>query len=216
MNTVRSALFVPGSRPERFAKALAAGADVVIVDFEDAVEEPLKQQARDHLAAFLQVTPQASVWSAGKCTAASAARQRPGLLRAAAWGRRAAVAQVENATQVALAWRGGKPVWPIIESAKGLLALARIAAAEGVERLSFGSLDLALDLGLNTESEAARQFLDQARMAVQLHSRGPTCCRHWMGCSRPSPIHRGCNGPCGMPMTWAMAAPCAFIRSRCR
>ncbi|HCS44687.1 MAG TPA: CoA ester lyase, partial [Pseudomonas sp.] len=38
---VRSALFVPGSRPERFAKALAAGADAVIVDFEDAVEEPL-------------------------------------------------------------------------------------------------------------------------------------------------------------------------------
>jgi hypothetical protein len=30
---IRSALFVPGSRPERFAKALAAGADAVIVDF---------------------------------------------------------------------------------------------------------------------------------------------------------------------------------------
>ena len=38
---VRSALFVPGSRPERFAKALASGADAVIVDFEDAVDEPL-------------------------------------------------------------------------------------------------------------------------------------------------------------------------------
>ena len=33
----RSFLFVPGNRPERFDKAFAAGADVVIVDLEDAV-----------------------------------------------------------------------------------------------------------------------------------------------------------------------------------
>jgi len=59
---VRSALFVPGSRPERFTKALASGADAVIVDFEDAVEEPLKRQARDNLGAFLQATSDARVW----------------------------------------------------------------------------------------------------------------------------------------------------------
>lgn len=34
---VRSALFVPGDRPERYSKALASGADRVIVDFEDRV-----------------------------------------------------------------------------------------------------------------------------------------------------------------------------------
>ena len=34
---IRTALFVPGNRPERFAKALASGADAVIVDLEDAV-----------------------------------------------------------------------------------------------------------------------------------------------------------------------------------
>ena len=59
---VRSALFVPGSRPERFSKALASGADAVIVDFEDAVEEPLKRQARDNLGAFLTANPAAQVW----------------------------------------------------------------------------------------------------------------------------------------------------------
>lgn len=42
---VRSALFVPGDRPERFAKTLAAGADRVIIDFEDAVEESAKPGA---------------------------------------------------------------------------------------------------------------------------------------------------------------------------
>ncbi|AXM95069.1 HpcH/HpaI aldolase/citrate lyase family protein [Pseudomonas plecoglossicida] len=172
MNSMRSALFVPGSRPERFTKALAAGADAVIVDFEDAVEEPLKQQAREHLAAFLQGTPQAAVWvrvNAPQHAQHSAdlafCAQHPGVVGLL-------LPKVENATQVAVARHAGKPIWPIIESAKGLLALQQIAHAEGVERLSFGSLDLALDLELNTESAAARQFLDQARMAVQLHSRG--------------------------------------------
>lgn len=169
---VRSALFVPGSRPERFAKALAAGADAVIVDFEDAVEEPLKLQARDNLAAFLAAHPQARVWvrvnapeHAGHADDLAFCAQQPGVSAVL-------LPKVENAAQVAVAARTGKPVLPIIETAKGLLALERIAGAEGVERLSFGSLDLALDLNLNTDSASAQRFLDQARMAVQLHSRG--------------------------------------------
>ncbi|MGV6395743.1 HpcH/HpaI aldolase/citrate lyase family protein [Pseudomonas caspiana] len=169
---VRSALFVPGSRPERFAKALAAGADAVIVDFEDAVEEPLKRQARDNLKAFLEQDPQACVWV--RINAPDHAEHvadlawcaiQPGVVGIL-------LPKVENSAQVATVWLTGKPVWPIIESAKGLLALEQIAHSDGVERLSFGSLDLALDLNLNTGTAAARLFLDQARMAVQLHSRG--------------------------------------------
>ena len=38
MMPARSYLFVPGNRAERFAKALASGADRVILDLEDAVE----------------------------------------------------------------------------------------------------------------------------------------------------------------------------------
>ncbi|KAA0972956.1 CoA ester lyase [Pseudomonas sp. ANT_H12B] len=169
---VRSALFVPGSRPERFAKALAAGADAVIVDFEDAVEEPLKRQARDNLAAFLHKAPQASVWV--RVNAPDHPEQAADLTLCAQQAGVAGILlpKVESAAQVAAVWQTGKPVWPIIESAKGLLALEQIARAEGVERLSFGSLDLALDLNLNTGTAAAQLFLDQARMSVQLHSRG--------------------------------------------
>ena len=43
----RSLLFVPGLRPDRFPKALAAGADIVCVDLEDAVAQPRKQEARE-------------------------------------------------------------------------------------------------------------------------------------------------------------------------
>ena len=43
---LRSLLFVPGGRHDRFAKALAAGADAVIFDLEDSVPENGKEEAR--------------------------------------------------------------------------------------------------------------------------------------------------------------------------
>ena len=169
---IRSALFVPGSRPDRFAKALAAGADAVIVDFEDAVEEPLKRQARDNLAAFLSDNTQASVWV--RVNAPTHAEHADDLAFCEQYAGVAGVLlpKVESAAHVAAVWQTGKPVLPIIESAKGLLALEQIARSPGVERLSFGGLDLALDLNLNSGTHAAQTFLDQARMSVQLHSRG--------------------------------------------
>ena len=51
--TDRSFLFVPGNRPERFDKACAAGADVTLVDLEDAVAPAEKAAARDALRAWL-------------------------------------------------------------------------------------------------------------------------------------------------------------------
>lgn len=170
--TIRSALFVPGSRPDRFAKALAAGADAVIVDFEDAVEEPLKRQARVNLAAFLNDNPQGSVWVRVNAPTHAEHADDLAFCRQHAGVAGVLLPKVESAAHVAAVWQTGKPVLPIIESAKGLLALEQIAHAEGVERLSFGGLDLALDLNLNSGSHAAQMFLDQARMSVQLHSRG--------------------------------------------
>jgi citrate lyase subunit beta/citryl-CoA lyase len=43
---MRSKLFVPGSRPELFAKAMASQADGLSFDLEDAVDESMKDQAR--------------------------------------------------------------------------------------------------------------------------------------------------------------------------
>jgi citrate lyase subunit beta/citryl-CoA lyase len=51
---MRSKLFVPGSRPELFEKALASAADAVSFDLEDAVAQSQKSQARSHLATFLR------------------------------------------------------------------------------------------------------------------------------------------------------------------
>jgi len=57
---LRSLLFVPGHRADRFAKALAAGADAVVVDLEDAVPPSAKQDARAAVAAWLDASPLAA------------------------------------------------------------------------------------------------------------------------------------------------------------
>ena len=51
---IRSKLFVPGARPELFAKALAGDADAISIDLEDAVLEERKDEARDALSRFLR------------------------------------------------------------------------------------------------------------------------------------------------------------------
>jgi citrate lyase subunit beta/citryl-CoA lyase len=50
---MRSKLFVPGSRPELFAKAIVSAADAISIDLEDAVVESRKAEAREAVAAFL-------------------------------------------------------------------------------------------------------------------------------------------------------------------
>jgi citrate lyase beta subunit len=51
---MRSKLFVPASRPELFAKAMASEADGLSFDLEDAVDESMKGEARSELARFLR------------------------------------------------------------------------------------------------------------------------------------------------------------------
>jgi len=168
---IRTALFVPASRPERIPKALASGADAVIVDLEDAVQESLKVEARDNLDRFLTDNPEArllvrinSPEHAGHTEDIALCQRHVGVIGVL-------LPKVESAAQVARVAEAGKSIWPIIESARGLHELPAIAAAKGVERLSFGGLDLGLDLGLNSGTPAAERILDQARYAVLLHSR---------------------------------------------
>jgi dienelactone hydrolase len=60
MVLARTYLFVPGDRPDRFAKALASGADAVVLDLEDAVLPTAKAAARAAISAFLATTAQTS------------------------------------------------------------------------------------------------------------------------------------------------------------
>ena len=53
MTRLRSLLFVPGDRPERFAKAAASGADALILDLEDSVAPERKAAARDAIGSHI-------------------------------------------------------------------------------------------------------------------------------------------------------------------
>lgn len=57
MRRLRSLLFVPGDRPDRFAKAAASGADALILDLEDAVVPAGKAPARAAVADWLRIRP---------------------------------------------------------------------------------------------------------------------------------------------------------------
>lgn len=50
---LRSLLFVPGDRPDRFAKAATSGADAIIIDLEDSVAVDRKVIAREATAEYL-------------------------------------------------------------------------------------------------------------------------------------------------------------------
>lgn len=171
VSNVRSALFVPATRPERFLKALSSGADRVIVDLEDAVEEQLKEQARENLERFLIENPETRVLVRVNAPEHWAHRADLDICERHAGVIGVMLPKAERVSQVAAASSTGKGVWPIIESAQGLHALTEIVTAPNVERLAFGSLDLSFDLNLKTDSPGAEQVLSQARYLVLLATR---------------------------------------------
>ncbi|MGB3288829.1 MAG: CoA ester lyase [Burkholderiaceae bacterium] len=177
----RSALFVPASRPERFAKALAAGADAVIIDLEDAVEHEAKAVARRHVREFAQANPQASFFVRVNAAPTPWFDDDMALCRELPALAGILLPKAESAEQVGKAYAAGKPVLPIVESAAGVLALDELASAKGVERLSFGSLDLMLELGATPDTVGAQLLLDHIRCRILLHSATHRLAQPWDG-----------------------------------
>jgi citrate lyase subunit beta/citryl-CoA lyase len=150
--TDRSYLFVPGNRPERFDAASRAGADVVLIDLEDAVAPANKVDARNAAAkwlgaqpAYLRINGADTEWFVEDLA----------LLRSPALqGVMLAKAEtVESIAAICHARAMALPVIPLIESAKGLWNVMALASAAGVSRLAFGSVDYQLDLGIDGEGD---------------------------------------------------------------
>jgi len=168
----RTLLFVPGVRPERFGKAVATAADLVIVDLEDAVPEENKTTARDAVAHWLSTIGRAAVRV--NCTKSvhyqqdvAALAGLPGLL--------AVVVPMADdpAALTALHQRLGRNVEivALIETALGVVRAVELASTSGVSRLAFGHLDFAADIDSSIGDEAmlmARSFLVVASRAAGL------------------------------------------------
>lgn len=160
--TARTFLFVPGDRPERFGKAAAAGADVVVLDLEDAVAPDHKATARGHVLAWLAAGNEAVVRVNAVGTP---------------WHAEDIAAVREHAVMVPKAERGAdlaglSTVVALIETAAGVAAARELCAAPNVVRAAFGSIDLAAALGVDPNSRTA---LLHARSALVLAAAAAGC-----------------------------------------
>lgn len=175
----RSLLFVPGSRPERFAKAIASGADAVCIDLEDAVAVEAKAAARATVLAFCNERRGAAgaVGTARVGVRVNALRSADGLRDLAGFADVATLPDflmlpklsdsVEASVVAALF--PGLPIWPVVETAQGVGQAAQIAAVPGIAGLLFGAVDFAAETGCSLAWEAlayARGVLAVARAAA--------------------------------------------------
>ena len=151
----RSLLFVPGSRPERFDKALAAGASAVIIDLEDAVAPADKPAARTALHAWLLAPARGDRAVVVRINSADTPWFADDLALCGLPGVAAVMVPKAERAEVlgAVAAAGARALLPLVESAAGLGALATLAAAPGVWRLAFGAIDLQVDLGMKDATE---------------------------------------------------------------
>jgi citrate lyase subunit beta / citryl-CoA lyase len=162
-------LFVPGDRPERFDRALGSGADVVILDLEDAVHPDRKAEARAGIAEWCRRTPAANKRTLVRINDAATPWFADDLAMLRALDGVGAMVPKAEARAVltdVFAALGEEPVLvPLIESARGLRAVDIIAATEGVQRLAFGTLDFALDLGLSEDPRGLLMPASQIALA---------------------------------------------------
>src|ERR1019366_2335768 len=158
----RSYLFVPGDRPERFAKALASGADADIIDLEDAVPPDGKAASRANAAAW--VAPEHPVLI--RINGANTEWFRDDIAMCAIAGIAGVVLpKAERAEDIE---RINKHVLPIIETARGFWNVSALAHTSNVERLMFGSIDFQLDLGIHGEGEELLYFRSQLVLVSRL------------------------------------------------
>jgi citrate lyase subunit beta/citryl-CoA lyase len=170
----RTFLFVPGDRPDRFSKAADSGADVVILDLEDAVAADRKREARDHVRAWLSEGNRAAVrvnsdgtsWYAddvamiADCSGSLAAVMVP------------KAECPERLATLSEALPAGTGIIPLIETAVGVLHAPGVCAAASVVRPAFGSVDLAAQLGVDHRAHAAFQH---ARSSLVLAAAAAGC-----------------------------------------
>jgi citrate lyase subunit beta/citryl-CoA lyase len=190
-----TALFVPGDRPDRYAKAACSGADVVIIDLEDAVAPGAKSVAREAvlsalcprpdtcaesaLRALVRINDPGSTLGAADLAALVTLARQPGhgLIGVVVpkAGHPAALATVIDTVSALAAGPGsdGIAVVALIESALGVANVRALAALPGLNRLAFGALDFGLDVGADVDAltgQVARAEVVIASRAAGLHA----------------------------------------------
>ena len=158
---IRSLLFVPGTRNDRFTKAMLAGADAVVFDLEDAVEARHKERARALIAEFLQTPPASGSLRLVRFNAVESSEGQGDVefFRSVEGFDGILLPKVEAPATLEVVARvfGPRalsgtvpPLLPLLESPRAILRAAEIAAADAlVAALLFGAEDLTARLGVS-------------------------------------------------------------------
>jgi (S)-citramalyl-CoA lyase len=156
LSLLRSLLFTPADRPDRFAHGPKSGADGVILDLEDGVGLPVKPAARKAALAFFTdpaPAPSGFVWALRlNHVTTEAGLQDLLALRGASKPAVVVLPKTESVTEIEIALAhlitdGRAPtIVAMIESGRGLAAADEIARHPAVGALAFGGADLAADL----------------------------------------------------------------------
>ncbi|MGJ9422463.1 HpcH/HpaI aldolase/citrate lyase family protein [Aeromicrobium sp. CF3.5] len=157
----RTFLFVPGDRPDRFDKAAASGADLMIIDLEDAVAPAARVGARSAVDAYLTGGGVAAVRINAADTPDHPADRD--LVRRHG----CPVMLARTTTPESIIALAPCTVIALIETAAGVLAAPSLAATPLVTRLALGHLDLSAELGVDPDH---RDALHSTRSALVLAS----------------------------------------------
>jgi len=168
-------LYVPGDRPPVVAKALASGADVVVIDLEDAVAPDRKAYARSATAELLgdpqpvpvhvRVNALSGPWARADLAAVVPA---PGLsgLRLPKVSSPSDVVRVARRAAVS-ADGGALPLYALLETALGIERAHAVATAHpSLRGIAIGEADLRTDLGVRDDAG-----LDYSRSRVVVAAR---------------------------------------------
>ncbi|MGL4238019.1 HpcH/HpaI aldolase/citrate lyase family protein [Tabrizicola sp.] len=152
----RSVLYIPSSRERALEKARELAVDAVIFDLEDAVAPEEKLRARELLgqvlrrddfgakARIVRVNGLETEWGAGDLAAFA---DHPG-------ADAVLVPKVNGPADLdAVAARVSRPIWAMMETAKGCLNAGGIAAHPRLEGMVMGTNDLAKELGARYRSD---------------------------------------------------------------
>lgn len=158
-----SLLFVPGDRPDRYARAAASGAHEVILDLEDAVAPGAKAQARADVAAWLGKGGRAHV----RVNAADTDWHQDDLAAVRAVPGAGVMLPKADAASLAHALQAlpGRRIIALLETVAGYMDLAALARLHGLERIAFGSVDFAVDSGIADEGDAMTAIRTQIVLA---------------------------------------------------
>lgn len=183
---MRSFLFVPADSPKKLERAMASGADALIVDLEDSIALEGKARARESAAAFVKATvsagsrPYILVRVNGLSTgltdadldAIGPAKPDAIMLPKAEGGASVIHADGKLAVREALndLPNGQIKILPIAtETAASLFLAGTFAAASArLMGLTWGAEDLSADLGAHANRDAQGRFLDPYRLARAL------------------------------------------------